>query len=86
MTFKEALIIAKDKEKMIGSVRNGARLDEILIAPTNPRELEKFKIAYITNLNAQASIIPFVQSDVEIYGVYDKFRIRQDNCLILLAL
>lgn len=86
MTFKEALVIANDKTKMLGSICKDSRLDEILIVPTNPQERKAFEAEYVTNLNAQAAILPYIHSDVEVCGIYDKFRIRQDNCLILLAL
>jgi len=86
MTFDDAIIIANERAKMIGSFRNGARLDEIIIAPTNPGELNAFKLNYISTLNAKTSILPYINSDVSVCGVYDKHRIRLENCLIITEL
>lgn len=83
MKFKEALLVANEKEKLVKQLKfNGATLDEVLIAPTNPDEFSKFEKSYVDTLNAEAAIVPFMQSDLKVIGVFDKHLIRKENIVI----
>lgn len=84
MNFFEALAVANEREQLIGKkTEKGATLDEIIIAPSNAEEYQNFINAYIDTLDAQLSIIPYMQSDVIVLGVFDKNRIRQDNVIAI---
>jgi hypothetical protein len=84
MKLKEALLEVSEKEHLIGKYTyKNAVLDEILIAPSNSYEFEKFQQEYILNLNAQTALAPYIQSDLRIIGVFDKWRIRYENVLIV---
>ena len=84
MKFLEALVVANQKEKLIGRlIKNGATLDEVIIAPSNAEDYQIFIKSYIDTLDAQKSIEPYIESDVNVLGVFDKIRIRQDNAFLI---
>lgn len=84
MTFKEALILANQKKELIGNLtKSGATLDEVLIAPTNPTSFDDFKLAYVNSLNPHEAIVPYIDQDCFVVGVFDKYRIRQENIIII---
>lgn len=84
MKFLEALAVANQKEKLIGKlIKNGATLDEVIIAPSKVEDYQLFIKNYIDTLDAQKSIAPYIESDVSVLGVFDKIRIRQDNALLI---
>ena len=84
MNFNEALEDVNQKKELVGKLQqNGAILDELIIAPSNSEDYRHFIKTYIDTLNAQQAIIPYIQSDVIVLGVFDKKRIYQDNALII---
>lgn len=84
MKFFEALVVANQKEKLIGKlIIKGATLDEVIIAPSNAIDYEHFINSYFNTLDAQKSIAPYIESDVKVLGVFDKIRIRQDNAFFI---
>lgn len=84
MKFLEALVVANEKEQLVGKLKmNGATLDEIIIVPSDVEEYQSFIKAYTHTLNAQQSIVPYMESDVIVLGVFDKKRIRQENVLAI---
>lgn len=84
MRFFEALAVANQKEKLIGKLeKNGAILDEVIIAPSNAEDYQHFISSYIDTLDAQKSIVPYIESDVIVVGVFDKLRICQENTIVI---
>lgn len=84
MKFFEALVVANQKEELIGKlIINGATLDEVIIAPSNAIDYQRFITSYIDTLDAQKSIAPYIEADVKVLGVFDKIRIRQDNAFLI---
>lgn len=84
MRFFEALAVANQKEKLIGKLeKNGAILDEVIIAPSNAEDYQHLISSYIDTLDAQKSIVPYIESDVIVVGVFDKLRIRQENTIVI---
>ena len=84
MTFTEALHIADSKSHLIRNhIFNGAILDEVIIAPKDKQEYEQFTKIYIQTLDAQKAILPYIQSDLIVLGVFDKYRIRKEGLLII---
>ena len=80
MDFLSAVKLAKEKSFLIGTnTDNGGVYDEIIIMPTNSIEREYFTSSYIRTFNAQISIAPYVESDVEVVAVIDKYRIKTQN-------
>ena len=76
MKYSDALKMAHANKHLIGKVWNNAVVDEILIAPTNSKERSVFEKRYVQTLDAQESIIPFVNSDVEVVLICNKDMIR----------
>lgn len=84
MKFYEALVVANQKEELIGKLKiKGATLDEVIIAPSNAIDYQHFINSYFNTLDAQKSIAPYIESDVKVLGVFDKIRIRQANVFLI---
>ncbi len=67
MNFLDAVKIAQNNKHLIGKELKGITIDDIIIVPTNAHSQEKFQQLYVQTLNAQASIEPFKNEDVEVY-------------------
>lgn len=67
MNFLDAVKIAQNNKHLIGKKRKGVTIDDIIIVPTNAHSQEKFQQLYVQTLNAQASIEPFKNEDVEVF-------------------
>lgn len=79
MEFIEAVKKADANKHLVGKIYKGAVIDEIIIAPNNEKEFDLFLKSYLHTLDAQASIVPFMSSDVGVYIIFDKNKIRQEN-------
>jgi len=77
MDFIKAVEIAGKNKFLVGKKYKGGTIDDIIIRPTNPENLKKFEIEYVSTLNAQVSILPYTHLDVEIAVIVDKYRIRE---------
>lgn len=86
MTFEEALKVVDDNKQLIGKRYCGAVIDEFLIVPTNPEQYKNYYNLYIQTLNAQASVVPFINCDLDILVVCDKKRITQEGTFMSLTL
>ena len=82
MTFQKALFLAHDCEKLVGTKYNGNTIEEILIVPTDKVLYDKFLKEYCSTLNAQAAILPFMDSDVEVVALFKKSYIHQGGAII----
>lgn len=82
MNFTDAVKIAEANQHLIGKIWKEATIDEIIIAPTDSALCSEFERLYIQSLNAQKSIVPFINSDVEVFVVFDKHRIRTQNLIV----
>lgn len=83
MRFIDALKIAKANEHLIGTTMKGSSIDEIIIMPTNDEEQRMFQTRYVRTMNPQEAIAPFIASDVEVYALFDKRRIRTENLFLV---
>ena len=83
MKFIDALKIAKANEHLIGTTMKGSSIDEIIIMPTDKKESEEVQVLFGQTLNPQQSIAPFMGSDVEVYALFDKRRIRTENLFLV---
>lgn len=72
MTFQEALVLAHDSEKLVGTKFNGETIEEVLIVPTDKVQHDKFFTEYCSTLNAKTAILPFMDSDVEVVALFKK--------------
>lgn len=86
MNFLKAVKIADANGHLIGKSMNGCFVDEIIIMPTSDEEQGRFQTRYIRCLNPQEAITPFITSDVEVYALFDKRRIRTEGVFLAKAL
>jgi hypothetical protein len=86
MNFDKAVEIVEKNKNLVGQKYRGGIIDEIIIYPTNPEMRKKYDIEYVTSLNVQVSIVPYMGLDVDIAVVVDKWRIRKERCLPLISL
>lgn len=83
MKFLEAVELASKKSNLIGtSTDNGGTIDDIIIVPTDRLEQEIFIRNYLISFDAQQSIVPYMNSDVQVLAVIDKKRIREQNIFL----
>lgn len=68
MTFTEALQLVERKKSLIGSkTEKGMLIDLIIIVPTDKEQREKFVRSLMVTRSPQKSIVPFMESDVEVW-------------------
>ena len=82
MTFKEALSVVQSSERLIGTKFDGETIDEILVVPTEKSMHDEFFRNYSYTLDAKASILPFVNCDLEVVALFRKNYIRQEGVII----
>lgn len=83
MNFIEAVKKADVNKHLIGRRYKGAVIDEIIIAPKDCDEYDKFLKSYCASLDAQESVLPFMNSNVDLYIVFDKSKIHQMNMVFI---
>lgn len=79
MDFYKAVKIAKANERLVGKIVDGAAIEEIIIIPTDEKQLESYKQLFAQYLDAQRAIVPFMSSDVEVYALFNKRMIRSSG-------
>lgn len=76
MNYKEAFELKNKNEHLIGQKYRGGTIDEIIIRPKNDEELDIFMKSYIRTLNAEKSLQPFLNSDLHVFAVCEKDKIK----------
>lgn len=79
MKFLDAVKLAEMNSHLIGESTSGGRIDEIIIYPTDPILYEQFLQEYLSTRNPQNSIVEFINSDVQVGVVIDKFLIEENG-------
>ncbi|MCL2858723.1 MAG: hypothetical protein FWF42_03435 [Streptococcaceae bacterium] len=69
MNFADALILINANRHLIGKLYLNKRIDDLLIMPVNEHERNLFMRLYINGFNAQQSIAPFIEHDVEVFAL-----------------
>ena len=82
MGIKEALEKINTHKNLLGKQLNGASIDDLIIVPTNIALKRQFEELYISSLDAQAALVPFLDKDVDIMVIFDKHRIRNQNIIL----
>ena len=75
MNLKGALELKSKNEHLVGLKYRGGTIDEIIIRPKNDEELDIFMKSYIRTLNAEKSLQPFLNSDLDVFAVCEKDKI-----------
>lgn len=79
MKFLDAVKLAEMNSHLIGKSTSGGRIDEIIIYPTDPILYEQFLQEYMSTRNPQNSIVEFINSEVQVGVVIDKFLIEENG-------
>lgn len=79
MNFLDAEKLREMNSHLIGKSTSGGRIDEVIIYPTNPIIHELFFQEYITTQDPQNSIAEFINFDVQVGVVIDKFLIEENG-------
>jgi len=81
MTYKEAFDWIKANKNLIGTkTEKDLLIGDLVAVPTNSHEREVFLRSYVINRNGVASIIPYVNSDLEVWAI-DTFALETKNLL-----
>lgn len=76
MNLKEAIELKNKNEHLVGQKYRGGTIDEIIIRPINDEELDIFMKSYIRTLDAEKSLQPFLNSDLHVFAVCEKDKIK----------
>lgn len=77
MNYTEAKKIQEEKVHIIGTKIKGETIDELIICPTNPTQLEIFKTIYNETQSAEFATSQFLNEDLDIAVVIGKKRLVQ---------
>ena len=83
MNIKDATELKNKNLHLIGQKYRGGTIDEIIIRPKNDEELEIFMKLYIRSMNAEKSLLPFLKSDLHVFVVCEKDKIRTSNLILM---
>ena len=86
MRIEDASKKLKFHNDLLGRSLSGASIDELIIAPTDMDLRQQFEKMYVSSLDAQITIKPFVAEDVDVRVVFDKKRIHEQGVLISTSL
>ena len=81
MTFPEALQLIERKKDLLGTTTDkGLLIDLILVVPTDEQQKKEFVLRLMESRNPQQAIVPFMNSDVEVWATNSK-HLYQGNIL-----
>ena len=81
MTFPEALQLIERKKDLLGTTtEKGMLIDLILVVPTDEQQKKEFVLRLMASRNPQQAIVPFMNSDVEVWATNSK-HLYQGNIL-----
>ena len=86
MRIEDALKKLKLHNDLLGKCLSGATIDELIIAPIDMDLRQQFEKLYVSSLDAQMAIKPFIAEDVDVWVVFDKKRIHEQGVLISTSL
>ena len=70
MNYDQAQIVVQNHQHLIGTVNErGFEVSDIIIVPSEPSQREQFIQLYMSNRNAIKSIQPFINNDVQVWGI-----------------
>lgn len=70
MTFDQAQIVVRNNQHLIGQINEkGFEVSDIIIVPSDNSMRNQFFGLYLTNRNPEVSIRPFINHDLEVWGI-----------------
>ena len=86
MRIEDALKKLRLHNDLLGKCLSGATIDELIIVPIDMDLRQQFEKLYVSSLDAQMAIKPFIAEDVDVWVVFDKKRIHEQGVLISTSL
>ena len=86
MRIEDALKKLRLHNDLLGKCLSGATIDELIIVPIDMDLRQQFEKLYVSSLDAQMAIKPFIAEDVDVLVVFDKKRIHEQGVLISTSL
>ncbi|SHH17271.1 hypothetical protein SAMN05444372_11928 [Flavobacterium micromati] len=83
MKIKDATELKNKNLHLIGQKFRGGTIDEIIIRPKSDEELDVFMKSYIRSMNAEKSLLPFFKSDLHVFAVFEKDKIRTSSVILM---
>ena len=81
MEYSDAIKLKNSKQSLIGLVDDyGFVVDDIIIVPTSDPSKNAFFKIYRVDFDAEQSILPFKEEDVEVWAVNTKY-VNDSNIL-----
>ena len=82
MTYNEAFNWIEAKKHLIGTeTEKGMLIGDLVAVPVDSSARESFLRAYVLNRNSEASIIPFIGDDMEVWAI-DTNRLTPNGVLL----
>jgi hypothetical protein len=83
MNINDALILKDKSLYLIGKKYKGSIIDEIIIKPKDENESDSFMKSYIRTLNAEKSLEPFINNDLQVCILCEKNNIKKSNIILM---
>ena len=77
MTYAEAQAALSNFQSLVDCRYRGMDIDEVIIAPATPRDFALFSDDYQQTLDAHFSLQPYLDKELKLVAVMDRFRIRE---------
>lgn len=81
MNLIEATELKNKNKHLIGQQYKGGTIDEIIIRPNNDKELEFFMKSYLRTMNAEKSLQPFLNSDLQVFVVFNIAEMKKSSVI-----
>ena len=81
MNLKEATELKNKNEHLIGQKYRSGTIDQIIIQPKNDKELDFFMKSYLRTMNAEKSLKPFLNSDLQVFVLFNKAEMKKNSVI-----
>ncbi|WP_177735193.1 hypothetical protein [Flavobacterium inviolabile] len=82
MEYQKAQEIVTNNQHLIGKTIKGGIIDELVIHPTEQESYDNFVTSYIQSGNANLSIQPYRNQDVNVFAIIEKGRINAQGIFL----
>ena len=83
MNYTEATELRNNNSHLVGQKYKGGIIEDIVIRPKNEKELDIFLKSYIRTMDGQLSVQPFINSELGVFIVCDKAKIRTSSLILM---
>lgn len=82
MDYQKAKELITNNQHLIGKTIKGGIIDELLIYPTEEKSYDRFIKSYIKSGDANNSLLPYKNQDVNVIAIIEKGRINANGILL----